>query len=124
VASQQRPAHDDEGADEEVEGDGGVAVAPEEGHQAAEAEEDHELHIQEPLVVLTDLVTARARRADVKDASPFRAVSEQQNVAASVFPKRRQCGVCACSTVLPDAVRKLNGPKWHSGRSQSDVFVA
>ena len=40
-----------------------------------------------------------------------RDVSDKRQMAARVYTKRRQCGVCACSTVLPDAIRKLNGPK-------------
>ena len=66
------PVHDDEGTDEEVEGDGGVAVASQEGHEAAKAEEDHEFDVKEPLVVLADLVTARAEACATSAARSLR----------------------------------------------------
>jgi hypothetical protein len=43
-ADAQDGPHDNEGGHEEVEGDGGVGVAPQERRQAAKADEDHDLH--------------------------------------------------------------------------------
>lgn len=68
----------DEAADEEVEGDCRVAVAPKEGHETAEAEKHHNLHIQEPLVVLLHVLTAWERRTE-----PLVSVSRDSRVLMS-----------------------------------------
>ena len=44
-SGEQVRAQDDKDADEEVEGDSRVAVAPEERHEATKAEENHELYV-------------------------------------------------------------------------------
>ena len=49
----------DERADEEVERDRRVAVSPQESHQEPKAKEDHDFHVEKPLVVQRHFLAAQ-----------------------------------------------------------------
>lgn len=71
-------------ADEEVERHRRVAVPPQKGHQEAEAQEDHHLHVQEPLVVQRDFLTAQHTVLTVTSCSHLHYIDERASTGAKM----------------------------------------